>query len=141
MSDYQVGKDIGNIMARLESIEKKLGGGCGCGSNTEHGASFSLGTAQVVTDAPDGELQKDTSLEALLNGCGGSSNGHIRTTRTPPEAGYPSNVDYCQMCCIGNGDNGWYYAYKYVNNQKIYAARGGLSVTISCGGSNYILGC
>ena len=136
MDGYNAGKDIGGILARLEAIEKKIG--CQCRGQDQENSISDCGPAKETDEEADGTMQRDKTAFA---GCGRFSTGHIRTTRTPPENGYPSNVDYCQICCIGDGDDGWYYCHKTVNGNKVYAARGGVSVTVSCAGRNLVCSC
>lgn len=85
--------------------------------------------------APDGEKSADTSRASCSGNC------HIRTTTEPP-TGYPRGYDYCQICCIGSGDDGWYYVCKVIDGKRVYATRqNGLSVSVTCGGRTCICSC
>jgi hypothetical protein len=139
VNEYQIGKDMGILMARLEALEKKVG--CGCGGHSAASTTVEVEyfgkQAEVTKESATGHMEKDIS--ATKANCTG--NGHLRSTSVPP-TGYPSGPRYCQICCIGNGDDGWYYCYNTVNGQRVYVTReNGTSASVSCGGSTLICSC
>ncbi|HEX9928928.1 MAG TPA: hypothetical protein VGB02_10380 [Pyrinomonadaceae bacterium] len=126
MDDYQLGKDIQQIMNRLEAIEKKLNSkDCGCGG-AEDGSVVYLGMAEKTDQEADPNITTkidDTDRGAAPMAC---TDGHLRRVTV-------NGVCYCQMCCGGQ----WVY-FCYSNGQCIQCPG---RVTVNCAGNNWILSC
>lgn len=134
VSEYEMGKDLGNLLARVTNLEKKVGCGCGGAPAAKTIEIEYTGLAKETSEKATGQLHKD--LTAHFATCPVS--GHLRSTTTPPQ-GQPSGPHYCQICCIGAGDDGWFYC---TDAQGVYVTRErGNSASVTCGGVTRLCSC
>ena len=124
MNEYEVGKDIATLQARVAALEAKLQTrDCGCS-----GKHIELrGMAQETKEAPTPgiSMREDPDADALsVADC---TDGHLRQKMV-------NGVCYCQMCCGGR----WLY-FCWDNGRCVKCSD--RPVTVNCAGRNLILDC
>lgn len=127
MDEYQVGKDIAALEARIKALEARLGSGnCGCKDGPTRSGITMLGMAKETDKPGDPSIttRPDNGPDGIS--AAGCSDGHLRRVTV-------NGVCYCQMCCGGQ----WLY-FCYSNGQCIQCPGG---VTVNCNGRNWILSC
>jgi hypothetical protein len=130
MGNYQIGKDVQELTARIENLEKLLkvkSEGCGCNGESETVIEY-LGMAKEADEnaivSEELRMVDDNDADAIATAC---SNGHIRRKTVNGKC-------YCQMCCGGS----WKY-FCWSNGTCVTCAHS--PQTVNCGGNRWILDC